>query len=387
MAVAPLTAYLAGAVLVLPSAVTDARIGSIADAAFQILSPVRAVVLGVVLTFRRPGSAVGPSLTLLGAAPALTNGVANWGATFSTAHPWPGALAAATVEPGIWVFNLAGFVLLCMTFPDGMLPGRRWRVAPWIALVVAIGVDAVVSFNPAQYVAGGGRLPGHTPVAVPRPVGLALTLLAGAALLAVLATAVGALVVRYRAGGDVVRLQLRWLVLGAGAVPVLLVAGWAAEALGASTSVPYAGFLLAMLVLVPAAVTMAILFHDLFDVDRLLGESVSWVATTAVAAGVFAVTVLGISEVGARAARVGVTRAAFVTALLLIPVHRLIQTAVGRLFDRERTVMLAGLHEFVRRVRDGRAEPEEVEDVLRIALDDPELQVLLRYREPIATSI
>ena len=44
------------------------------------------------------------------------------------------------------------------------------------------------------------------------------------------------------------------MMLGAGSVPVLLVAGWVAQALGAPVAVAFTGFILAMLVLLPLAV-------------------------------------------------------------------------------------------------------------------------------------
>ncbi len=66
------------------------------------------------------------------------------------------------------------------------------------------------------------------------------------------------------------------------------------------------------------------------------------------------------------------------TALVLTPLHRWFQLAVGRLLDRDRVIVLAEIRRFVDQVRDGQAEPEEVEDVLRDCLDDPKLLVLLR---------
>jgi signal transduction histidine kinase len=138
----------------------------------------------------------------------------------------------------------------------------------------------------------------------------------------------------------------------------------------------YTGFLIAMLILVPAAITVAILRHDLFDIDRLLGATVSWLVTTLISASVFAVVVLVVG--GYFPDRVGITTAAFVTALVLLPLYHWIHRAIGRLVDPDRTVALARIRAFVRRVRDGQAEPEEIESVLRSALDDPALRVLLR---------
>lgn len=372
----PLLGYFAGLGLIVASAFTVDPMRSPVDAVTEAVLPLPAICLGLLLVWRRPDSPSGSALIMLGAAPTLTMSLQTWGATFGTAHPWPGAQIAATV-PGVWVFNLAGFVLLCLVFPDGPLPGRRWRAMPWLFLGVALTVNAVVSLDPAHYAAAGGNLPGTSPLNLPQPVRIGVLVLSGLGLLAVLAGSVASLVVRYRRGDDLTRLQLRWLVLGAGSVPLLLAAGWIAEGFGASITVAYTGFMFAMLVLLPAAVTIAMLRHDLFDVDQLLSESVSWLLTTLVAAGIFTVIVLGGAELGGQGSRVGITGAAFLTALVLLPVHRWLHELVGRLFDRDRTVMLAAMRAFVRRVRDGQAQPEQVESVLRTCLDDPSLRVLL----------
>jgi signal transduction histidine kinase len=167
--------------------------------------------------------------------------------------------------------------------------------------------------------------------------------------------------------------------LGAASVPVLLGAGWAAQFAGTSVDVAYAGFILALVVVMPATVAIAILRHDLLDVDRLLGGTVSWLVTTVVSAGVFAAVVLAVAQVGSTVDnRVGITVAAFVTALVLLPLHRRVHETVGRILDRERTVMISLIRQFVREVRDGRAQPEDVQDALRASLGDPALAVLLR---------
>ncbi|WP_344651611.1 sensor histidine kinase [Cryptosporangium japonicum] len=313
------------------------------------------VVLGALLGARTPHNPVGPALSWVGAAPAVVFAVENWGAR-------PGSGPLGVVAPGVWVWNLAGFVALCLVFPDGLLPGARWRRAAWLTGAAGVVVNAAgavaVDTAPAPVLAGAAALAFGT-------------------CLAALGTAVAALVRRYRRGGEVTRQQLRWLVLGAGTVPVLLAAGWVAQSFGASPAVAYTGFLLAMLLAVPAAVIVAVLWYDLFDVDRLLGESLSWLATTVLSAAVFAGVVAVGGALGADS-RLGVTGAAFVTALALQPLHRRLSELVGRLVDRDRYVRLARLRAFVRAVRDGEAAPERTETVLRTVLDDPGLRLLLR---------
>ncbi|WP_339153639.1 histidine kinase [Actinomadura luteofluorescens] len=74
----------------------------------------------------------------------------------------------------------------------------------------------------------------------------------------------------------------------------------------------------------------------------------------------------------------GLTGAAFATAICLPPTHRVLHGLAGRLVDRERMVMDARVGEFVRRVRDGEAEPEEPEELMRSVLGDPGLGLLVR---------
>ena len=315
------------------------------------------IALAWLLVRRAPGSPVTVPLAWVGAGtlavPTLLENVA---LTHATAQPWWGSGLLARIGPeGLWQWQLMPFIWLLLVFPTGVLPGRRWRVLAAAAPVGALLVSVAAA-------TAGDRF--------------GIVLAAGLALLltGLVAPVVG-LVLRHRRGDARTRRQLRWLTVAAGAVPVLLAAGWAADSLGASATVSYTGFLFAMLVLVPAAVTVAVVRHDLFDVDRLLGDSLAWLLTTLVSAGIFAAVVLLAEELVGD--RLGVTGAAFVTALCLLPVHRRLQELVGRVVDADRTVRLAAVRRFVERVRDGQAEPEDVEAALRTALDDPGLRLLL----------
>jgi hypothetical protein len=55
----------------------------------------------------------------------------------------------------------------------------------------------------------------------------------------------------------------------------------------------------------------------------------------------------------------GVTGAAFVTALVLLPHYHWLHRSFARLAARDRTVALGQIKEFVRQVRDGRTEPKK----------------------------
>ncbi|MDI2125486.1 hypothetical protein [Yinghuangia seranimata] len=206
------------------------------------------VVIGVLVGLRVPDAWVGAALVWVGAAPAAVFAVELWGETSHTAHPWVGAHILYVVKLGAWVWNLAGFTALCLVFPNGPIPGRRGRVMLWWALGTGVAAHALASW--LAYSSESSPLP--TPVEVT----LAVCVFAG--ILAVPAAAVRTLVGRYRSGDATTRLQLRWLVAGASTVPVLLAAGWAMQAWwDAPPSVAYTGFLVAMLVAVPASVATA----------------------------------------------------------------------------------------------------------------------------------
>ena len=142
-----------------------------------------------------------------------------------------------------------------------------------------------------------------------------------------------------------------------------------------------------LLVVLPGAVTLAILRHDLFDIDRLLSDVTSWTLTTLLAAALFAGLVASTTALGIGGTPIGPTAAAFLVALVLLPVYRLIRRAVGRVVDRDRTVAREAVHAFVRRVRDGAAEPEAVEDVLRTLVGNHTFRLLLRVGEEAGESL
>ncbi|TQJ18358.1 signal transduction histidine kinase [Kribbella jejuensis] len=342
-------------------------VGSPADWPTSTALLLPSLLLGWLIAVRVPTSPIGPALALTATVPSVVFTVEDWGTTVRTGHPWPAARVVDVVGAGAWAWLFLGFVTLVLLFPDGLLPGRRWRVL-WVAVPFSAAlVNFTVSSDPSE---------GRFPIRLPEPLRVALIVTAFATFLGVLLAAASSLVVRYHRGDRLTRQRLRWLMAAAVAVPLLLGASWLATALGAPGVVAYTGFLVAMLFVVPGAIAAAILRHDLFDIDRLLGATVSWIVTTLLSAGVFAAVVLVVG--GYFPDRVGITTAAFVTALVLLPLYQWIHRAAGRLVDPDRTVALERIRAFVRRVRDGQAEPEQIESVLRSALDDPALRVLLR---------
>jgi len=319
------------------------------------------VVLGILVALRRRGSPGATALVGLGAFSAVAEAITIWGMSAETSHPWPGADLGSRVALGIWVLHFGGLVLLCLVFPDGRLPGDRWR---WVGRAYAVlALTIIVSMA----VAGDSTAPGWMVVGLSTAAGLLL----------VMGFSVACQVARYRRGDEVVRDQLRWVALGAGSVVVLWIAGEIADPLGLGTNA-YLPTIAALLLFLPATVAIAVVRHDLFDVEQLLSETTTWVLTTAGAAALFAAAAALALRAAQPLGQTGsFTLAAFVTVALIGPWHGRVHRWVARVLDRDRTRVVDGAQRFVVDVRDGRRPPQDVVAVVRDLLRDPQADVSL----------
>ncbi|MFB6784618.1 histidine kinase [Streptomyces sp. NPDC056352] len=325
-----------------------------------------AVAAGWVVLRRQPGNPVGPALAWSSACVALVLSNDVLAASAYTRHPLPLAGIAKQWWVGCWPVNLAGVLALLLLFPDGRLGGRLWRALPWTYAAATLGM--IVSEWGGRQVDGqiAGVWSGPREV-----IGTVSMSLVGACLI----LAVASQVVRYRHGDQRRREQIRWLLLAGAAVVTLLIAGWVLQSLGVVIGFAYAPFLSGIVVLLPAAVGVAVLRHDLFDVDRLLGEGTAWVITLVVSAGIYSLVVATLGYAVAAGTGLGNAAAVFLTALPLLPLQRHVAGWVGRFVDRDRHVAVAEVERFAADVRTGRRQPEEIEEVLRLAQRDPLLRI------------
>ena len=338
-----------------------------------------AVALGVVVASRPGAPRVGALLTFFGLTVAAVIARETWTFVLATnpeaaaAFAW---LVALTSEGAIWI--LASAALLLLHFPDGGSPGHRWRALPpamvaSAALVQLAGAFDTIPFRPP--------LEDLARPFDPAPDWLALAgLLAFVIMLVCVVASAGSLVGRFRRADRARRSQVKWLAVGGFGLALyplvcgveILVGGapgWASAAVG-----------VAGLVGMPVAVAIAVLRHDLYDVDRAFAATFAWAAVSVVLIGLFVTTsftvgvVLGQGSPGAAAA------AAALCAFALTPLH----ARVGRIVDRRLYPRRRAAFDAVDRLQDavgrGEAQPETLQAVLRTALRDEGLMV--GYRPP-----
>jgi Kef-type K+ transport system membrane component KefB len=143
-------------------------------------------------------------------------------------------------------------------------------------------------------------------------------------------------VVRYWRSGGLERLQRRWVAftcLSAAAVFAASLAAGSATTLGSALS------LLALAIGISGtgtAIAVAVFRYHLYDIDRLVSRTVSYVVITGVLAGVYLAFVTLATRAMSLQSSFGVAAATLATAALFNPLRRRVQHTVDRRFNRAR---------------------------------------------------
>ena len=334
-----------------------------------------AAAVGLMVGLRRPHSPVGPLISLQAATFATIFG---WqGAYDEAAARHPGTLpvfaSVAVLERGSWTLLFLPVGLLLLVFPTGRLLSPRWR---WVAgglIGVALTFPAIAAFSPRPLPPPYQDLShpfGTAPLWL-QAVGWAELPL----LLALMVASAVSMVVRYRRSTDPVeRAQVRWLALGAWALPAALLLCWLSLLLLGRPDLAAIG-LSALAVTVPASVAVAMLRHRLYDVDRALSAAVTYSALSALLLAVFTVTEIVVGALLGRGSALVAAVATAIAAVVLAPARRRTARAADRRFDPMRAAVHQALADLRRDIDSGAAQPEDVELALRRALLAPLLRV------------
>jgi signal transduction histidine kinase len=303
-------------------------------------------MVGAVITLAVPGNRVGwlllAAAAIMGAGSALTEAGVHGVVTAPGSVPGAGYLAA--LGPGLQAAGmLIAVVAVPVVFPDGHLPGSRWRWLAWCttAAVVCLFLGNVLSPHAQQ-----SRLARwQNPLSLPGWSGAIVNGLSSAGVLLAAIAAAGAvtgLVIRWRRGGPLVRQQLFFLALAA--VPPVLVFLVVIIANG----VP--GWIFGVVLLpLPIAIATAILGRGLYDLRRAAQRTLLWLAMSGTVVGIYAVVVIAAAAVVPNHHKWWPSAlAAAAAALLLVPLREKLQRGVTRVvYGRwhEPYEVLAGLGE------------------------------------------
>jgi hypothetical protein len=354
---------LGGVVLALMAAMIPLAVpagsGASASDGGLYLGPVFGVV-GFLVAWRRPGNPLG--WLLLGAVGflAISSDAGLYAVLDYRLHGGhlPLGWVAVLLQPG-WAPAIALFGLSVLLFPDGRLPGRRWRWALGAYVAVAALWTVGVFVISAQVIAAHQiRVdPGGNLLAIDDPVGryawwgLVQRIFFPVLGVCWLASVAGQ-VMSYRRSSGERRLQLKWLVGGS---MVAVAGGLLAVPLTNNPSLVLRAVgnvaLLAVLAL-PVSMGVAILKYRLYDIDRIISRTLAYTLITGLLVGVYAGLVLLATQVLRFSSSVSVAAATLAAAGLFYPLRARVQRAVDRRFNRARYDADAAVAAFAARLQD-----------------------------------
>jgi signal transduction histidine kinase len=249
-------------------------------------------------------------------------------------------------------------VFMVFLFLTGTLPSRRWRPLAAAGFALA-GLSAVgLVLRPRLVLL---PVPGGTSLTIPNPFALAhfppllravpIGTLDGlfVASVAFEAAAFVSLAVRYRSGGRLLRQQVKWLVLVIVAFLVTQLISLLLIPLDQPwlSGIARAAVAIVVLVGIPAAMTIAILRHRLFDIDVIISRAVVYGLLSAAFTVVYAGIVLGIGTfAGHRGGPLLTVAAAVCIAVLFQPLRHRFQRFANRLVYGERATPYQVLADF-----------------------------------------
>jgi hypothetical protein len=314
-----------------------------------LVFPLGYATIGLVLTLRRPANPIGWLYAASGLVWALTIPFEPWLVQLLRDHqplPLVAQLAVAASQVS-WAPAIAlGITLPFLLLPDGRLRSRRWR------LVAAAAVAGV-----AMFVAGAILSPGETgndPGAIDNPVGLAgvagrvamVVTISGLVLYAVsLLAALVCVVLRFRASRGVERQQLRWVAAGAAVAVLVLLPLPGGEWLPAFMTV-------VGLLCMPVSVAVAVLRYRLWDLDRLISRTVTYLLVTGLLVLPYLLILPAATRLAAGSGSLAVAAATLAAAALFQPLRRRVQDLVDRRFNRRRYDAAGTVEVFAARLRE-----------------------------------
>ncbi len=326
-------------------------------------------IVGGLIETRRPGQVVGRICLTVGSLLIVSGLFALIAATLDARPgriPQLGALLEVISTAGLGLLLLGGGPLLVSRFPEGREPGRLAGLLDGL-LVLSGGLFLLIMFKPGPITTGSIE-PVDNPLGL---VGIPLVSDQGGSSIGLLAYGVAialaaiGLVRRYLRGQPVVRAQIRWLgasvALSLGLLSLMLVLTINEDAAAIEGNVwhvvgdiAWTAWFLSLL-LPPIAIGVAILRYRLYDIDRIVSNTLGYGLVTVVLFATFvAINLALVSQVSPLVNNEGVAVAGstLLVAALFNPLRTRVQRVIDRRFHRARFDADRTLSEFAARLRD-----------------------------------
>jgi len=119
------------------------------DIVFSLWAAAYAIV-GALITIRRPGNAVGWLLLGAGVVFALGSLLYEYANSALGPRPAPGGMIALLLANTLPTAALSLIAMALLLFPNGHLPGPRWRPVAWLSLASIVLLNAGYGLAPGR---------------------------------------------------------------------------------------------------------------------------------------------------------------------------------------------------------------------------------------------
>lgn len=311
-----------------------------------------AVVGGVIVA--RRSHLVGWIMLLSGFFNSL-NTIATDYSIVALAEGWPLRDVSAWMSPWVWSLGAVGFPLVLLFFPTGRPPSRRWWPVAGMTILgsslIAIA-GAIEAWPLAQRPLSGEQVFARTGEGVWGAMeAIALPLLGTSLVLSACS-----LWFRYRRAGTVERQELKWLLLGAGVMIVVMFTASPAAPWDVEEAVPLLSYgSLFALPAIPVAVGIAILRYRLYDIDVVINRTIVYLLLTAILGFTYLAVVVGLQRAMGGLTEdsdIAIAGSTLAVAALFRPVRSRVQAFIDQRFYRRKYDATETLDRFSSRLRD-----------------------------------
>ncbi|MGQ0850036.1 MAG: hypothetical protein ACT4OP_13190 [Actinomycetota bacterium] len=333
---APVVAWLLGAMMALPYALTIFGGGFNYESAGIGVALLAMGLLGALIIGRQPGNRMGWVFASVG----LLGGIAGF------AEVWESEALAHLAGGFAWfLLFYTVVVLIPLLFPTGRVAGSGWRWVFWVSSAAIVTHSLLWIFQDQVCL---DLSDGVCVESVDNPIGLTgvenpeLSGIGNAGLSIVLLGGLASLVslfVRFRRAQELERLQIKWLLwaiaLFIGSVvliDIVLVEQLGFQPADVVYSVLY-GFIW---LTIPVAAGIAIFRYRLFEIDRLVSRTVTYSLIVALLAAVYFAVVGLFTQILRFESDLGVAAATLAAAAVFSPLRRRLRNVVDRRFNRTR---------------------------------------------------
>jgi hypothetical protein len=325
-------------------------------------------VVGWILAVKLPGNPLGWIYVvfslLIGIAIVVQENAKSWSGGAPDSVIALAVLASyAALGFGLWLILGPGVLL----FPDGRLPGSRFRWALWTPAALLAAVWAVYVLTTAKVCVDSSEA-GRCLLKVDNPMGLfdigAVLgdegFLPGVIVMAAFVVSLTGLVLRYRRSRGEARQQIKWVAFAVVAAPIAVLGLALVEGPGEINE--WMGVLPILLgfVGVPVAMAVAIFKYRLYDIDRIINRTTVYAIVVGLLAVVFAAGAVWIpSLLPFEESNLAVAASTLAVFFLFNPLRQRTQRFVDRRFYRSRYDAQQVADEFSARLRD-QVDPDQV---------------------------